>query len=94
MDRVNEGNGSRQLALDLGSFSVVPPTRTRVAPWEYGRAMCRLRNEVDAQISRLQGDRRIVPRIAKLDVKFRESIGFSLYGALTGSGRRPWQCKP
>lgn len=39
VDRAYEGNETRQLALDLGSISVVPPSRKRLDPWEYDRAM-------------------------------------------------------
>ena len=47
MDRAYEGNETRQLALDLGFVPVVPPTRTRLDPWEYDRAMYKRRNEVE-----------------------------------------------
>ena len=35
MDRAYEGNRTRQLALDLGFESVVPPLRIRIYRWEY-----------------------------------------------------------
>jgi transposase len=47
MDRANEGNKTRQLALDLGFIPVVPPLRARVEPWEYDREMYKHRNEVE-----------------------------------------------
>ena len=47
MDRAYEGNETRQLALDLGFVPVVPPTKTRVDPWEYDREMYKRRNEVE-----------------------------------------------
>ncbi|MDR2030750.1 MAG: transposase, partial [Azoarcus sp.] len=33
MDRACEGNETRQLALDLGYFPVVPPKRNRITAW-------------------------------------------------------------
>lgn len=46
MDCSSEGNSTRQLAFDLGFLLVVPPIKTRLDPWEYGRAMYMRRNEV------------------------------------------------
>lgn len=73
MDRAYEGNETRQLALDLGFIPVVPPTRTRLDPWEYDRAMYRRRNEVERLFRRLKGYRRIFSRFEKLDAMF---LGF------------------
>ncbi|MDR2031119.1 MAG: transposase, partial [Azoarcus sp.] len=78
MDRAYEGNETRQLALDLGYFPVVPPKRNRITAWEYDRAMYRRRNEVERLFRRLKGFRRIFSRFEKLDLMFRDFIHFAL----------------
>ena len=78
MDRAYEGNGTRQLALDLGFIPVVPPMSTRVEPWEYDRAMYKRRNEVERLFRRLKGYRRIFSRFEKLDLMFLGFISFVL----------------
>ena len=78
MDRAYEGNETRQLALDLGFIPVVPPTRTRLDPWEYDRAMYRRRNEVERLFRRLKGYRRIFSRCEKLDAMFLGFLSFAL----------------
>ena len=78
MDRAYEGNETRQLALDLGFIPVVPPTRKRLAPWEYDRAMYRRRNEVERLFRRLKGYRRIFSRFEKLDAMFLGFLSFVL----------------
>lgn len=78
MDRAYEGNETRQLALDLGFNPVVPPVRTRVAPWEYNREIYKRRNEVERLFRRLKGFRRIFSRFEKLDILFIGFIHFAL----------------
>ena len=78
MDRAYEGNKTRQLALDLGFVPVVPPTRTRLDPWEYDRAMYKRRNEVERLFRRLKGYRRIFSRFEKLDAMFLGFLSFVL----------------
>ena len=78
MDRAYEGDETRQLALDLGFIPVVPPNPSRVAPWQYDRAMYRRRNEVERLFRRLKGFRRIFSRFDKLDVMFTAFIHFAL----------------
>ena len=78
MDRAYEGTGTRQLALDLGFIPVVPPMSTRVAAWEYDRAMYKRRNEVERLFRRLKGYRRIFSRFEKLDLMFLGFISFVL----------------
>ncbi|AVO42371.1 IS5 family transposase [Simplicispira suum] len=78
MDRAYEGNETRQLALDMGFIPVVPPTRTRLDPWEYDRAMYRRRNEVERLFRRLKGYRRIFSRFEKLDAMFLGFLSFVL----------------
>jgi transposase len=84
MNRADEGNETRQLALDLGYVPVVPPLSTRIEPWEYDREMYKRRNEVERLFRRLKGVRRIFSRFAKLDVMF---IGFICF-ALIADGLR------
>ena len=69
---------TRQLALDLGFVPVVPPTRTRLDPWEYDRAMYKRRNEVERLFRRLKGYRRIFSRFEKLDAMFLGFLSFVL----------------
>lgn len=57
MARADEGNETRQLALDLGFIPVVPPLKTRIDPWEYDREMYKHRNEVERPFRRLKGYR-------------------------------------
>ena len=78
MDRAYEGNETRQLALDLGFIPVVPPSRKRLDPWEYDRAMYKRRNEVERLFRRLKGYRRIFSRFEKLDAMFLGFLSFVL----------------
>ncbi|MCZ4313702.1 IS5 family transposase [Comamonadaceae bacterium G21597-S1] len=78
MDRAYEGNETRQLALDLGFIPVVPPTKTRLDPWEYDREMYKRRNEVERLFRRLKGYRRIFSRFEKLDAMFLGFLSFVL----------------
>ena len=78
MDRAYEGDETRQLALGLGYFPVVPPKRNRISAWEYDRVMYRRRNEVERLFRRLKGFRRIFSRFEKLDSMFRAFIHFAL----------------
>ena len=76
MDRAYEGNETRQLALALGFIPVVPPSASRLDPWEYDREMYKRRNEIERLFRRLKGFRRIFSRFEKLDVIF---LGFILF---------------
>ena len=78
MDRAYEGDGTRQLALDLGFLPVVPPNPNRLRPWKYDRAMSAKRNEVERLFRRLVGFLRIFSRFDKLDVMFTAFILFAL----------------
>lgn len=73
-----EGNETRQLALDLGFVPVVPPTKTRLDPWEYDREVYKRRNEVERLFRRLKGYRRIFSRFEKLDALFPGFLSFVL----------------
>ncbi|GAB3093067.1 hypothetical protein GCM10027217_04780 [Pseudomaricurvus hydrocarbonicus] len=66
-----QGDETRQLALDLGMFPVVPPKVNRLTPWEYDKEIYKKRNEVERLFRRLKGFRRIFSRFEKLDVVFR-----------------------
>jgi transposase len=78
MDRAHEGNETRQLALNLGFITVVPPLRRRIEPWEHDRAMNKRRNEVERLFRRLKGYRRIFSRFEKRDVMVTAFIRFAL----------------
>jgi transposase len=78
MDSAYAGNETIQLALHFGCTPVVPPTKTRVDPWEYDREMYKRRNEVERLFRRLKGFRRIFLRFDKLDAVFIGFISFSL----------------
>ena len=79
MDRAYEGNETRQLALALGFIPVVPPSASRLDPWEYDREMYKRRNEIERLFRRLKGFRRISSRFEKLDVIF---LGFILFALI------------
>ncbi len=70
MDRANEGDNTRALALELGFIPVVPPKRNRLAPWQYDRDLCKLRNRVQRLFRRIKRFRRIFIRYDKLKVIF------------------------
>jgi transposase len=78
MDRAYEVDATRQLAVELGYVPVVPPKHTRLAPWEYDRALYKRRNEIERLFRRLKGFRRIFSRFDKLDVMFAAFITFAL----------------
>jgi len=78
MDRAYEGDETRQLALDLGFYPVVPPKRNRIDPWQYDKEMYKKRNQVERLFRRLKGFRRIFSRFDKLDVVFTFFIYFAL----------------
>ena len=79
MDRAYEGNETRQLALALGFIPVVPPSASRLDPWEYDREMYKRRNEIERLFRRLKGFRRIFSRFEKLGVIF---LGFILFALI------------
>ena len=78
MDRASEGTETRQLARTLGFDPVVPPRKTRVAPWAYDRELDKRRNEVERLFRRLKGFRRLFSRFEKRDVIFLGFIVFVL----------------
>ena len=84
MDRAYEGDETRQLALALGYEPVVPPLRTRIAPWKYDREMYKRRNEIERLFRRLKGFRRIFSRFEKLDALF---LGFILFALIVDAVR-------
>ena len=84
MDRAYEGNETRQLALALGFIPVVPPSASRLDPWEYDREMYKRRNEIERLFCRLKGFRRIFSRFEKLDVIF---LGFILFALIVEASR-------
>ena len=76
MDRAYAGDETRQVASALGFTPVVPPPKSRVAPWAYDREVYKRRNEVERLFRRLKGYRRVFTRYDKLDVLYR---GFVLF---------------
>jgi transposase len=79
MDSAYEGDATRQLAIELGYSSVVPPRRSRIVPWKYDEELYKRRNEVERLFRRLKGFRRIFTRYDKLDELY---IGFILFAAI------------
>lgn len=78
MDKVYEGNETRQLVLDLSFIPVVSPLSTRAEPWEYDREMYKRRNEVERLLRRSKGFRRIFSCFDKLGLMFIAFIDFAL----------------
>ena len=78
MDRADEGDETRQLALNLGFRPVVPPNPNRWRPWKYDRALSARRNEVERLFRRRKGFRRSFSRFDKLDVIFTSFLHFAL----------------
>ena len=75
MDRVYEGNETRQLSVNLGYTPVVPPNPNRLEPWSYDKELYKRRNEVERLFRRIKAYRRIFTRYDKLDIIY---IGFLL----------------
>jgi transposase len=78
MDRAYQGDETRQLALELEFFPVVPPNPQRLHPWEYDRDLYGQRNQVERLFRRLKGFRRIFLRFDKLDLMFTAFIHLAL----------------
>ena len=78
MDRAYEGNETKQLLLDLGMISVVPPRSNRLHPWGYDHPLYKKRNEIERLFRRRKGFRRIFSRLEKLDVVFLAFLNFAL----------------
>lgn len=78
MDRADEGNETRQLALDLGWEPVVPPPPRRAQPWAYNTEVYKRRNEIERLFRRLKGFRRLFSRFDRLDLMFAAFIHFAL----------------
>ncbi|MGS0575864.1 IS5 family transposase [Xanthomonas oryzae pv. oryzicola] len=90
MDRADEGNETRQFALDLGFVPVVPPRPQSGRPWEYDREMYKRGNDVERLFRRLKGYRRIFTRFETLDVMFLGFLSFVLtVDGLRGCVNRP-----
>ena len=78
MDGAYEDDKTLQLALEFGFLPVIPPRSNRLHPWQYDKAMCRKRNEIERLFRRLKGFRRIFSRFDKLDVVFLAFLNFAL----------------
>ena len=70
MDRADEGDTTRQLALDLIFSAVVPPKSNGLDPGEYDKELYKKRNEVERLFSRRKGFGRIFSGLDKLDRMF------------------------
>ena len=78
MDRADEGDETRQLALNLGFTPVVPPKSNRLTAWHYSKAIHKRLNEIERLFRRVKGLRRIFSRFEKLNVMFTALIRFAL----------------
>ncbi len=79
MDGAYAGAATRQLALDFGWISVVPPPRNAVEPWEFDRALYRRRDRGERLFRRPKGFRRIFSRFDKLDAMCLGFLHFALF---------------
>ena len=70
MDPADEGDTTRQPALDLIFSAVVPAKSNRLDPWESDQEHDQKRNEVEGLFSRRKGFGRIVSRWNQLDRMF------------------------
>ena len=70
MDRADEGDTTRQRALDLIFSAVVPAKSNRLDPWEYDKELYKKRNEVERLFSRLKEFGRIFSRFDQLGLMF------------------------
>ena len=68
-----------QQEIHVVFIPVVPPSASRLDPWEYDREMYKRRNEIERLFRRLKGFRRIFSRFEKLDVIF---LGFILFALI------------
>ena len=92
MDRVYEGDETRQLVRDLGMTPVVPPKANRKVKWEYDRKTCKLRNEIERLFRRFKGCRRLFTRFDKLDATYRGFLNLAAFVALLLRGSStPWK---
>jgi hypothetical protein len=78
IDCANEGNGTRQLALDPGFIPAVPPHPNRVEPWRRQKILYRRRKEIERLFRRLKGPCRTFSRFDNLDLLFIALIYFAL----------------
>lgn len=78
MDKAYQDDKTRQLVLELGFESVVPPKSNRINPWKYNKEMYKKRNEIERLFRRLKGFRRIFSRFDKLDIMYAAFITFIL----------------
>jgi hypothetical protein len=76
------------LALALEMFPVVSPQSNRLTTWQYDKALCMKRNQVERLFRHLKGVRRRFSRLDKLDVVFLFFIHFAMIPeSLTGVNR-------
>ena len=70
MDPADEGDTTRQPALDLIFSAVVPAKSNRLDPWESDQEPDQKRNEVEGLFSRRKGFGRITSGLDQLDRMF------------------------
>ena len=78
MDPADEGDTTRQPALDLMFSPVVPPKSNRLNPWGYDQELYKKRNEVERLFSRRKGFGRIFSGLDQLDLMFSAFLFFVL----------------
>jgi len=78
MDPADEGDTTRQPALDLMFSPVVPAKSNRLNPWEYDQELYKKRNEVERLFSRRKGFGRIFSGLDQLDLMFSAFLFFVL----------------
>ena len=81
MDRANEGDETRALAVELGHIPVVPPKSNRKDPWDYDKydkELYKQLNQVERLFRRIKRFRRIFTRYDKLNAIFLSFVYFAL----------------
>ena len=78
MDRANEDDLTRELAVKQGFTPVVPPKKSRKNPWDYDQEIYKRRNAVERLFRRIKRFRSVFTRYEKLDVMFIAFITIAL----------------
>ena len=78
MDRAFEDDYTRYIAQTLYFKTIVPPKQNRKNPWDYDKALYKLRNEMERLFRLIQGFRRVFVRFDKLDIMYAGFIPLAL----------------
>ena len=78
MDKAYEDDLTRYIAQMLKFDPIVPPKPNRKDPWEYGKELYKLRNEVERLFRLMQGFRRVFCRFDKLNVMYAAFVQMAL----------------